>query len=283
MSSNLSNMPQFIIKKARAQKLHTIKEIEQAKARIETEYHDFLVMLPQNVKLNDKQYKTTTDAEELGIWSTNAGTYMSIEKPYMTVDGRVQMARDEHRELKKQLHIHQPVIEKLEKKTILSVTVESEMFGTTTGTIEIGESGAVDNKNPIANAQTSAIGRALGFMGYGLVGTGIIASADELLDQEEPEGETPTGRSTSSGTAPTDFRVLVQQEVAFNRDGSSTVEVKLETHDVVELVIPKLHSEFSKALKAGAVIRFKGWLNNKRIRMANNKPEIENSTSAQAG
>lgn len=281
--STLTKMPQFIINKAKAQLKHTLKEIEQAKARIDIKYHDFLVMLPQNVKLNEKQYSSTNDAEELGIWSYNKGTYMSIEKPYMTVDGRIQMARDEHRELKKQLHIRPAIIEKLEKKTILSVTVESEIFGSTTGTIEIGDSGAVDNKNPIANAQTSAIGRALGFLGYGLVGTGIIASADELLhlDDDKPDSEEPTGRSNTSGAAPTDFRVLVQKEPAFNRDGSATVEVKLETHDVVELVIPKLHAAFSKTIKANTVIRFKGWQNNQRIRMANNKPEIE--TASQAG
>lgn len=281
--SNRTKMPQFIIKKARALKSHTKKEIEQAKERINNDYHDFLVMLPQSVKLNDKNYELTVDAEELGIWTSNNGTYLSIEKPYMTVDGRIQMARDEHRELKKQLHIRPAIIEKLEKKTILSVTVESEAYGSTTGTIEIGDSGAVDNKNPIANAQTSAIGRALGFLGYGLVGTGIIATADEILGTEEPDSEEPSGRSTSSGKAPTDFRVLVQKEPTFNRDGSAAVEVKLESQDIVELVIPKLHIEFSKALKVGAVIRFKGWQNEQRIRMANNKPLIENTSSAQAG
>lgn len=280
--SNLSNIPQFIIRKAQAQRLHTSKEIEQAKERIDVEYHDFFVMLPQNLKLNDKQYRITPEAEELGVWSTNNGTYVSIEKPYMTVDGRVQMARDEHRADKKKLNIHQPVTEKFGQKTIVSVTVESELYGTATGTIEVGEGGGVDNKNPFANAQTSAIGRALGFLGYGLIGTGIIATAEEIGDIDDPAPEQPNaGTTTSTSKAPTDFRVLVQQEPLFNRDGSAVVEVKLETHDLVQLVIPKLHSEFSKALQPGTVIRFKGWHNGERIRMANNKPLIE--TPAQAG
>ena len=75
----------------------------------------------------------------------------------------------------------------------------------------LGGSG-VDESNPLENAETSAIGRALGFLGYGVYGTGI-ASADEVLQAQalrQETGDTPSARDTSAadsarpaGTPPT--------------------------------------------------------------------------------
>lgn len=279
--TSLSNIPGFIIKKAKLEKSHTSQEIIQAKARIDEKYHDFLVMLPQNVKLTDKQYKLNSDAEELGVWSTNRGTYVSIEKPYMTVDGRVQLARDEHKAAGKKFSISAPTIEKFDKQLVVSVTIDSEIYGSANGMIEIGDSGAVDTKNPFANAQTSAIGRALGFLGYGLVGKGIIASANELDGDQEPSAgpEIRAGNSTGA-TAPESYRVMLLEAVRFNRDGSSTVNIKMETQEIVSLVIPKAHIEFAKTLQKNMIVQCKGWLNDKRLRVSNDAIEIEPHNAA---
>jgi hypothetical protein len=97
----------------------------------------------------------------------------------MRVDGRVAMARDEHRELGKRLDIHTDFDTTLEIPVCRAIVV-SELYGESSGTIEVKIGGkGVDETNPLANAETSAIGRALGFMGYGLLGGGI-ASAEEV-------------------------------------------------------------------------------------------------------
>ena len=46
----------------------------------------------------------------------------------------------------------------------------------------------------------------------------------------------------------------------------------------VDLIIPKAHLVFAKELFNGAVILLRGWLNekDKRIRVANDKPQFEN-------
>jgi hypothetical protein len=57
----------------------------------------------------------------------------------------------------------------------------------------------VDESNPLENAETSAVGRALGFLGYGVYGTGI-ASADEVLQAQalrQPAGAEPPASTAS--------------------------------------------------------------------------------------
>lgn len=245
------------------------KEFEQAKNRINSEYFDFLVLLPQNVRLTKQVFELDQDARNIGIWvSDERGTYVTINKPYITVDGRIKMARDEHREANKMLHIHPPQIFEVAGRTLMSVQIDSELYGQTTGTIEVGieKSSGIDANNPFANAQTSAIGRALGFLGYGLVGTGAVASADEmqsLSDKEEPPQGTSTGQSEPSGdnnNQPKNFRVQVQELPKWNTDGSSYFKVLTESKKTVNIIFPKGHKKFVEPLGNGQILTVNGWL-----------------------
>jgi hypothetical protein len=70
------------------------------------------------------------------------------------------------------------------------VTVTSPLRGRSTGTsrIVVDTSGwGVNAKHPVEKAITSALGRALGQLGYGCFGTGI-ASAEEVLDALRSDG-----------------------------------------------------------------------------------------------
>ncbi|MER2005868.1 MAG: hypothetical protein ABS939_00330 [Psychrobacillus sp.] len=279
--STPKNVPAFILKKAKKRKSYVTKELAQARKRIDEKYHDFLLLLPQNEKLHDNGgYQVQGEAENLGIFSYDRGTFLSIEKPYVTVDGRVQMARDEHKEKEAMLNIHPPVFQQFGEIMIVSVTVESTLYGTATGTIEIGKSNAVDRSNPFANAQTSAIGRALGFLGYGLVGTGVIATAEEIEDAQV--GDTTTTTTTppppTSNKAPIPFRVQLLETPKFGLDGSSVVKVLLESRQEAEMVLPKEQNTFAKPLKSGSVIIVKAWLNEEKMRLTvakNTTPKIE--------
>lgn len=169
----------FWIKKAR-------KEVQRAEDRLNyayevtpKEYHWFIIPLKQNKKIGSPKNKIEKNSEtyDLGMWQNNKGDlYVSIYEPYMSVDGRVKWARDEHKAAGKKLTFCPPVF----KNGLVSITVDSEIYGEATGTAKIGKGGGVDSTNPIENAETSAIGRALGFLGYGLYGNGI-ASAEEVL------------------------------------------------------------------------------------------------------
>ena len=62
----------------------------------------------------------------------------------------------------------------------------------------------MDESNPLENAETSAVGRALGFLGYGLYGTGI-ASAEEVLQAQAVRQDTsddPSAPDTRAADTP---------------------------------------------------------------------------------
>lgn len=125
--------------------------------------------------------------------------YATIRTPYMGVDGRVRMAMDEHREVGASLTITSH-FEEVFGKQMCKCTVMSALHGTRTGwaQVNIGGSG-VDETNPLENAETSAIGRALGFMGYGLFGTGVT-SIDEIMSQDMTQDTPiPSARPSPDG------------------------------------------------------------------------------------
>ena len=141
-------------------------EIAKSEARVAhaysvtpKEYRWFLIVIKQNKSLG-KSSKAVEKNYDLGLWQDDYGNVkVPIQIPYMSVDGRVKWARDEHKKEGKKLIFCEPKIE----NGLISVTVESEIYGAATGTSKIGKGGGVDATNPIENAETSAIGRALGF------------------------------------------------------------------------------------------------------------------------
>jgi hypothetical protein len=103
----------------------------------------------------------------------------------MSVDGRIKMAFDEHRAKGARLQIQtQFDTEPVSGQLLCRALVVSDLLGTATAHARAFLNGTgVDATNPLENAETSAVGRALGFLGYGLYGTGI-ASAEEVLQAQ---------------------------------------------------------------------------------------------------
>lgn len=276
-SMNQPAVPDWLFNKAQGHIAISQAEVAQAKLRIPKEYHDFLVLLEQRVKLVKKAYNLDQRARDIGMSAFNDSTYVTIVKPYLTVDGRVQIARDEHKELGKKLDILAPRITSYNEKTVMTIEVVSEIYGTATGMIELGSDGAVDKSNPFANAQTSAIGRALGFLGYGLVGTGTLNESENLPNgrKKETRNSSSTGSKNEldepplspSSKAARQYRVQILDIPAFDHDGSSSTRVMLRDRTTKTLKIHKQLRTFSENLKRGDVIVFKGWLYEDSLKM----------------
>lgn len=146
-----------------------IREAEEACqlaiASTPEQYRPFITLISQNKRVGG---------------SRQSPQYATIRLPYMGVDGRVKMARDDHRAAGMSLSIHTDFVG-VGDSTVCKATVNSAMLGISVDYAEIKFGGqGVDASNPIENAITSAVGRALGNLGYGLYGTGI-ASAEEVL------------------------------------------------------------------------------------------------------
>ena len=117
-------------------------------------------------------------------------------KKYMTVEGRVQMAQDDHALNNGRLDILTEVL----PDNIVKATVISTLYGTATGHAQNHpKSGGrtAQDTNPIEDAETSAVGRALGLLGYGTLGSGI-ASANEVQGAKEWQGQRPAANRQSA-------------------------------------------------------------------------------------
>ena len=116
-------------------------------------------------------------------------------KEYRMIAGRVQECRDEHAKADKPYEFHTDLIP-LDGQIHFKATVKT-LRGEATGHAGAYDKTMIDKTAPYENAETSAVGRALGFLGYGLV-TGI-ASAEEVTEAKK-RSTTTTNKPIAKAT-----------------------------------------------------------------------------------
>ena len=128
------------------------------------DYADYIVVLDTQRRVGDD-------------WQT-------IEHAYMAVDGKLAMANQDHRKQGKRLDFGEPkiLLDNPEQLT-LQVTVASEIYGTRHGIATSRKKGGThaEREFPWEVAETSATGRALAAMGYGILPGAGLASAEDIL------------------------------------------------------------------------------------------------------
>jgi hypothetical protein len=104
---------------------------------------------------------------------TNNGIVQIHGKDYMTVARRVELAQESKalEGVETEVLSHDPVVVRAK------VTIKGKVY-TGISAVDLNSSRAIEKQNPYEVAETSAVGRALGFAGYGLLES--IASADEV-------------------------------------------------------------------------------------------------------
>lgn len=91
----------------------------------------------------------------------------------MTVARRVEIAREEKvlESVETEVLSHDPVVVKAK------ITIKGKIF-TGISSVSLDSQRLIEKQNPYEVAETSAVGRALGFAGYGLIES--IATADDM-------------------------------------------------------------------------------------------------------
>jgi hypothetical protein len=114
------------------------------------------------------------------------------ETLYMDVDGKLAMCIVDHALQDKTWEQFPPVImEQSAKRLTLMMKVESQIYGTRYGIASSRANGpAAEGSHPWESAETSALGRALVNMGYGLLPGAGRASSEDM------EGATPKPKAT---------------------------------------------------------------------------------------
>ncbi len=151
--------------------------------------------------------------------------FVEIAMPYMTVAGRLKMMADEHIESKEKYEIKPAqFVLAPDTKTLLCRMEVNSQRGSATAHAKVGINGAgVDASNPYENAETSALGRALGFLGYGVLGTGI-ASFEEVSSaaSDNVPADQPTAADNKSGGVDGPLKIKIKQ--ALIKRGSTEIE-----------------------------------------------------------
>lgn len=128
------------------------------------DFADYIIVLEQRRKVGDE-------------WQTS-------EHAYMAVDGKLAMANEDHRKQSKRLDFGEPkvLLDNPEQLT-LQIIVTSEIYGARHGIATSRKKGGTpaEREFPWEVAETSATGRALAAMGYGLLPGAGLASAEDMM------------------------------------------------------------------------------------------------------
>ena len=157
------------------------------------DFADYIVVLESRRKVNDE-------------WQT-------IEHAYLAVDGKVTMANADHRKQGKRLDFAEPkvLIDNVEQLT-LQITVTSEIYGRRHGiaTSRRKRGTNAEREFPWEVAETSAIGRALAAIGYGLLpGAGLASAEDVMRSSSAATNPNGNGKGGHPSTHPAAQRAAV--------------------------------------------------------------------------
>lgn len=152
-------------------------------------YRGFLTFLPRRKKVGGTKERPL---------------YADIREPYLQVNGRLQMAIDEHMQRGATLQITTAFVEEPLSGQLLCRAQISALRGIATAhaRVVLDARSGVDSTNPCENAETSAVGRALGFLGYGLLGGGIASAEDVAQARDLRESMAADTRGAANGHAP---------------------------------------------------------------------------------
>lgn len=148
-------------------------------------YHHYFLPIERNQVVAKYEIKLDEELKRLGYYAYQNKTFLKTSKLYLTVAGRNHMFIDWIEENNYCFTIENNLFEFMGKPFIKTTVTVFDSEGKvvrkaeSTVPVNIGGSG-VDQTNPFENAETSAVGRALCFLGIGQVSG--VATFEEVVD-----------------------------------------------------------------------------------------------------
>jgi len=198
-------------------------------ASIPDQYRVYVQYIERNVQVAKNTIELDKTLKDNGMFHYKDGTYLKMSTVYFTVAGRIAMLTDYCNEKDLELIISPSEFIAVNnlwycQKTV-TVLDQGKIVKQSTGLASVGFGGTgVDKTNPLENAETSALGRAIGFLGIGQAEW--LATADEVNDAVSRQEQAKQSNEKSN---PPEGPLYEVAEVSAMGTGGKIVAVNLET------------------------------------------------------
>ncbi len=188
----MSKFKKNLLQKARENK----EKNEKVLSLIPEKYHHYVMVLEHSTIFARKALQLDEELVAAGYYvnvdkkTGNEYTYLKVSNYYLTVAGKNALLFDWAEQNNYRFSIDNEVViigQKPFIKTVITVMGDNnEVIRKASSTVPVNVGGyGVDATNPYENAETSAVGRALTFLGMGQMGS--IASYEEVVDAQKRE------------------------------------------------------------------------------------------------
>jgi hypothetical protein len=174
---------------------------------IPEKYHHYIMYMEKATKISNKEPENDNldkELKDLGCYCMDGKVFLPLKSAYFTVMGRVAQLKDWAAENGYSYEISPAKFVQFGswnycEKTVTVFDSKGRVIGKSSGAASVGMGRTgVDATNPLENAETSALGRALTYLGVGSRMENV-ASAEEMLEaaKREAESEILTGSDDS--------------------------------------------------------------------------------------
>lgn len=203
-------------------------------AAVPEKYRHYLMDLERSVRLTKKELDLDEGLQSIGCYVSNGATYLPLKTAYFTVIGKIAQFNDWVTDNGYSSRISEAQFAQVGnihscRKTVMVFDNQGRLIKEASGTSSVGFGGTgVDSTNPLENAETSALGRALTYLG---MGTQVenIASAEEMNEAERRE-QTRTEPITQSVSE----RFIVNDLQHYEKNGQSLAQLTVVSKETGE-------------------------------------------------